>query len=97
MRKDVQKETATRLHKLQGQLEGIEKMMATGRSCTEVLTQISAARAGLDKLANLLITEHLENCLVNSTDETCSPELDHEERVNEVRRTLDRFLTSMNN
>lgn len=92
MRKEVQKDMVVRLHKLQGQLEGIEKMLASGRTCTEVLTQISASRSAMEKLANLMIAEHLEMCLGETDGGTCSPNLNRDERISEVRRTLDRFV-----
>ncbi len=94
MRKQVQKDMVVRLHKLQGQLEGIEKMLDSGRSCNDLLTQISASRAALDRLANLMIAEHLENCLGDAEDATCTPNLSRDERIFEVRRTLDRFANN---
>lgn len=93
MRDQVKKEMVVRLHKLQGQVEGIEKMLSTGRSCTEILTQISASRSAMEKLANLMIAEHLEMCL-GETEETCTPNLSRDERITEVRRTLDRFVNN---
>ena len=97
MRKDVQKDLTVRLHKMVGQLEGIERMLDAGKPCVEILIQVSSARSALDRLANLLIGEHVENCLVNASEATCCPDLEREQAVIEVRKTLDRFLTAVAN
>ena len=52
-----------RLHRVQGQLRGIERMVSEGAPCTEVLTQIAAARAALDATGVVLIDGLVHDCL----------------------------------
>ena len=50
-----------RLHRLEGQVRGIERMIREGRECIEVITQISAVQAALDKVALGVITAHVRD------------------------------------
>ncbi len=50
------------LRRARGQVEGIERMILDGRSCVDVITQITAARAGLLVVAKALLQEHLLAC-----------------------------------
>lgn len=52
-----------RLRRIEGQVRGIEKMVAEDRYCIDVLTQISAIQAALDKVALGLLDGHARHCL----------------------------------
>jgi DNA-binding FrmR family transcriptional regulator len=55
-----------RLKRIEGQIRGIEGMVAEDRYCIDVLTQISAARAALDKVALGLIDDHAHHCVMGA-------------------------------
>lgn len=52
-----------RLRRIEGQVRGIQRMVEEGRSCNEVLTQLLAVQAALDKVASKLVGEHVAECL----------------------------------
>ena len=56
----------TRLRRIEGQIRGIEAMVAEDRYCIDVLTQISAARAALDKVALGLLDDHAHHCVLGA-------------------------------
>ncbi len=58
-----------RLRRVEGQVRGIEKMIEEDRYCIDVLTQISAAQAALDKVALKLMEDHAAHCVVGGPDE----------------------------
>lgn len=58
-----------RLRRAEGQVRGIEKMVEEDRYCIDVLTQISAAQAALDKVALQLMEDHAAHCVVGGPDE----------------------------
>lgn len=60
---DVSKAAALRLRRIEGQIKGLQRMLAEERDCTEIAQQIAAARAALDRVAIDLISAGLENCL----------------------------------
>ncbi|QJW48603.1 metal-sensitive transcriptional regulator [bacterium BFN5] len=47
-----------RLKKVSGQINGIDKMLEEGRYCVDILQQILAARAALNKVAQLILESH---------------------------------------
>lgn len=65
LRLDGKAETAilTRLRRVEGQIAGLQRMLAAGRDCAEVAQQIAAARAALDRAAAALLAAGLERCL----------------------------------
>ena len=53
-----------RLKRIEGQTRGIQKMVDEDRYCIDVLTQISAIQAALDKVALGLLDVHVKHCVV---------------------------------
>ncbi len=58
------KPISTRLRRIEGQVQGIQRMLDQGRDCEEVLTQIMAVRSSLDQVGLLLMELHIDNCLL---------------------------------
>jgi DNA-binding FrmR family transcriptional regulator len=54
-----------RLHRVSGQLAGIERMLDEGRECRDVVTQISAANKALEQVGFKLVAAGLTYCLAN--------------------------------
>jgi DNA-binding FrmR family transcriptional regulator len=52
-----------RLRRVEGQVRGVEKMVDEDRYCIDVLTQISAIQAALDKVALGLLDDHARHCM----------------------------------
>jgi DNA-binding FrmR family transcriptional regulator len=59
----------TRLKRVEGQVRGVQGMVEDDRYCIDVLTQISAVQAALDKVALGLIDEHARHCVIGGPDE----------------------------
>ena len=55
-----------RLRRIEGQVRGIEGMVETDRYCIDVLTQISAVQAALDKVALGLLDDHAHHCVLDA-------------------------------
>jgi len=55
-------EASLRLNRIEGQIRGIKKMVAEGRPCVEVLTQLSSTQNALRGLTKLMMRNYLENC-----------------------------------
>lgn len=58
---DLQK----RLNRIEGQIRGVSKMVDEDKYCIDILTQVSAAKAALDKVALELLRDHARHCLSN--------------------------------
>ena len=57
-----------RLNRIEGQVRGVSKMVTEDKYCIDIMTQISAARAALDKVAVELIRDHARHCLSGKDD-----------------------------
>ena len=55
-----------RLARIEGQVRGVSRMVEEERYCIDVLTQIGAIEAALDKVALGLIDEHTRHCVINA-------------------------------
>jgi CsoR family transcriptional regulator, copper-sensing transcriptional repressor len=75
-----------RLARVEGQIRGISRMVGDDRYCIDVVTQINAARAALDKIALGLVDDHVRHCLKGSEN----VEADADELMDAVGRMLSR-------
>src|ERR1700744_3060942 len=57
-----------RLRRIEGQVGGIQRMVTEDRYCIDVLTQISAVQAALDKVALGLLDDHAHHCVMDAED-----------------------------
>jgi DNA-binding FrmR family transcriptional regulator len=55
-----------RLHRVEGQVRGIERMVADDRYCIDILTQIGAVSTALDSLAFVILDEHVKHCVAGA-------------------------------
>jgi DNA-binding FrmR family transcriptional regulator len=65
-----------RLSRIEGQVRGVSRMVEEERYCIDVLTQISAIEAALDKVALGLIDDHTRNCIVEAKGDERSEKQD---------------------
>ena len=56
-----------RLARVEGQVRGLRKMMEEHRTCEEVLTQLLAARSGLEQAGLMVLERHLDDCILQGT------------------------------
>jgi DNA-binding FrmR family transcriptional regulator len=68
-------ELLTRLARVEGQIRGIAGMVQDERYCIDVVTQINAARAALDKIALGLLDDHVRHCLSGASEPEQTDEL----------------------
>jgi CsoR family transcriptional regulator, copper-sensing transcriptional repressor len=55
-----------RLHRIEGQVRGIERMVEEDRYCIDVLTQIAAVNTALESLAFKVLDEHVRHCVAGA-------------------------------
>jgi DNA-binding FrmR family transcriptional regulator len=82
------KSRLARLGRIEGQVRGVARMIEDDRYCIDVLTQIRALRAALDKVEQEVLSHHLEHCV----SDAFSAGNDHDRRtkVGELIKVLDR-------
>src|SRR6202035_1742049 len=75
-----------RLKRIEGQVRGIEGMVQDDRYCIDILTQISAVQAALDKVALGLLDGHAHTCVVGAEPEQ------QNDRTDEMMAAVGRLL-----
>ena len=55
-----------RLQRVQGQVGGIQRMVDEDRYCIDILTQVNAVKAALDKVALALLNDHVAHCVADA-------------------------------
>jgi len=63
MNADETKKLLDRLARIEGQVRGLRNMLEDGRCCEDVLTQLLAARSGLESASILVLEKHLSDCV----------------------------------
>ncbi len=76
-----------RFSRMEGHIRGIKTMLEEGRPCPEVLVQIAAVRGALNKVARIILDEHLSECIARAAQEG-----NIEVEIEELKAALDRFL-----
>ena len=78
-----------RLHRIEGQVRGIERMVEEDRYCIDILTQIAAVNTALESLAFKILDEHVRHCVAGalmSGDEAAA-----REKTEELLEAVQRF------
>ncbi len=55
-----------RVRRIEGQVRGIEKMVDDDRYCIDIVTQVTAIQAALDKVALELLEDHAQHCVIGA-------------------------------
>jgi DNA-binding FrmR family transcriptional regulator len=66
MDEKLKKSQLARLSRIEGQVRGVARMVGEDRYCIDVLTQIRAVRAALDKVEQEILHDHLRHCVAHA-------------------------------
>lgn len=75
-----------RLRRIEGQVRGVEGMVEENRYCIDVVTQVTAIQAALDKVALELLSDHAAHCVAGAEGD------EQEERTEELMAAVKRLL-----
>jgi DNA-binding FrmR family transcriptional regulator len=76
-----------RLSRIEGHIRGIKTMVQQGTPCPDVLLQIAAVRGALDRVARIVLDEHLTECIARAAKDG---NIDVE--IEQLKAALDRFM-----
>jgi len=78
-----------RLHRIEGQVRGIERMVGDERYCIDILTQISAVNTALESLALEILDDHVTHCVAGAL--ASGNEAEAEAKTTELLAAVRRF------
>lgn len=84
---EVEKQLSNRLSRIQGQLEGVKRMLDERESCDDILVQMAAAKKAMNGAARQLLENHMETCVRDSVESG-----DAGEALDSLRGALAKFL-----
>jgi len=81
------KQVADQLARSAGHITSIKRMVEEGRPCPDVLIQLAAVRAAIDRASRLVLEDHVESCLRGAADNGMA-----DEEWERLKRALDSFI-----
>ena len=78
-----------RLHRIEGQVRGIERMVDEDRYCIDILTQIAAVNTALESLAFKILDDHVNHCVAGAL--ATGDQADAEAKTQELLEAVHRF------
>lgn len=81
-------EILSRLRKIEGQIRGIQRMVADDAYCVDLLTQVSAVISGMEKVGLRLLRDHMRGCVSDAIRTKGAGD----EKIDEVVKVVERFL-----
>ena len=63
---DAKAEALRRMKSISGHVKGIERMLENGDYCIDVIKQVQAVQAALNKVSNILLDSHLHSCVITA-------------------------------
>jgi DNA-binding FrmR family transcriptional regulator len=78
-----------RLHRIEGQVRGIERMVEDDRYCIDILTQVAAVNTALESVALKILDDHVRHCVAGAL--TSGDEADAATKTEELLQAVQRF------
>ena len=77
-----------RLKRIEGQVRGVQRMVDEEAYCVDILTQISSYIAASEKVASLVLKDHMDHCVRAALEDGTKAE----EKVQELQEAVERFI-----
>lgn len=84
---DKKDEILKRLNRIEGQIKGIQRMLENDKSCVDILTQVAAVRAAINKVGGMVLENYSVKCLKNAATTS-----EKENVMQELTKTIQSFL-----
>ena len=84
---ETSKDVLKRLRRIEGQVKGIQRMVEDEKSCVDILTQVAAVRAAINKVGSIILEKHSMKCIQNAVSSE-----DKEKLMGELSRTMQSFI-----
>ena len=84
----LKKSQLARLSRVEGQVRGVARMVEEDRYCIDVINQVRAVRAALDKVEQEILPDHLQHCVAHAFHG--GSERDRQIKLDELMEVLDR-------
>lgn len=80
-------EVIKRLSSIEGHVRGVKKMAEEGRSCEELLMQVSAIKSAINAVGRVILEDYLEDCIVDGIKQQSDDEV-----LVRMKKALEKFI-----
>ncbi len=84
---ETKEDMLKRLRRIEGQVKGIQKMIEEEKQCADILTQVAAVRAAINKVGSLMLEKHSMTCIQDAI--SCE---DKERVIGELTKAMQSFM-----
>ena len=84
---ETKEDMLKRLRRIEGQVKGIQKMLEEDKYCVDILTQVAAVRAAINKVGSLILEKHSMTCIENAASSE-----DKKKALSELAKTMQSFM-----
>jgi len=85
----TKEKTLGRLRRIEGQVQGLQRMIAGEAYCVDILLQISAVQGALEQVQKLLLGRHIESCVADAL--RSGTKSDRQRKIEELLDVFSRF------
>jgi DNA-binding FrmR family transcriptional regulator len=86
---DTKAKAQGRLRRIEGQVQGLQRMLAADAYCVDILLQVSAVQGALEQVQKLLLGRHIESCVADALRSGSRTE--RQRKVDELLEVFSRF------
>ena len=76
-----------RLARIEGHVHGLRKMVEGDKTCPDILIQVAAVRAALNKVSGIVLEDHIETCMKEAVKSG-----ETEQYITELKEALSKFI-----
>ena len=87
---DTKRAQINRLRRIEGQVRGLQRLIESENDCVDVLTQVSATTKALESFAIELVSQHLQTCMREASENGGDPQA----KAQEISAAIARFVRS---
>lgn len=86
---DTKVKALGRLRRIEGQVQGIQRMLEEDKYCVDILLQLAAVQGAVEQVQKLLLGEHIESCVADAI--RSGNARDRQKKVEELLDVFSRF------
>jgi DNA-binding FrmR family transcriptional regulator len=86
---DTKQRAFSRLRRIEGQVQGVQRMVDEGKYCVDIMLQISAIQGALEQVSKILMGRHIESCVLDSMK--AGTERERAKKIEELIQVFSRY------
>ena len=86
---ETRQKAMARMNRIEGQVQGVRRMVEEGKYCVDILLQISAIQGALEQVRKILLGRHIESCVAEAM--ASGRKADRQKKIDELLEVFTRY------